>query len=83
VLLARSPAEAERAGVNFVYQLPGLEMALRVEDCDEDRLLIDCGEQDPTRVHEHLKRLRGRDLRLSKDDRGTSRQIERAGWALR
>ncbi|HEV7162638.1 MAG TPA: AAA domain-containing protein, partial [Solirubrobacteraceae bacterium] len=66
----------------FVYQLPGLEMSLRVEDCDENRLLIDCGEQDPTRVHEHLKRLRGGDLRLSKDDRGTSRQIERAGWAL-
>jgi ATP-dependent RNA/DNA helicase IGHMBP2 len=82
VLLAESAAEAERAAVNFVYRLPGLEMALRVEDRDENRLLVDCGEQDPARVHEHLKRLPPRDLRLSKDERGTAAQIERARWAL-
>lgn len=83
VLLAQSAGEAKRAGVNFVYRLPRLEVALRVEDVDQDRLLIDCGEQDPASVLEHLRRLSGRDLRLGKDAQETTALIDRARWALR
>jgi ATP-dependent RNA/DNA helicase IGHMBP2 len=82
VLLARSPGDAARASVDFVYRLPRLRVALRVEDVDEDRLLVDCGEQDPAGVHEHLRRLDARDRRLGKDDKGTAAQIERARWTL-
>lgn len=83
VLLAQSAGEAKRAGVNFVYRLPRLEVALRVEDVDQERLLIDCGEQDPASVIEHLRRLDGRDLRLGKDANETTALLDRARWALR
>jgi ATP-dependent RNA/DNA helicase IGHMBP2 len=83
VLLARSPSQAARAAADFVYRLPRLDVPLRVEDQDEDRLLLDCGEQDPVRVHEHLRSLIGRDRRLSRDERDTSALIERAKWTLR
>jgi ATP-dependent RNA/DNA helicase IGHMBP2 len=82
VLLARSAAEASRAGVGFVYRLPRLEVALRVEDVDRERLLIDCGEQDPASVVEHLRRLRREDLRLGKDANETTALQNRARWAL-
>ncbi len=35
VLLARSPSQAARAAVDFVYRLPGLDLPLRVEDQEE------------------------------------------------
>jgi hypothetical protein len=82
VLLARSPSQAARAAVDFVYRLPRLDVPLRVEDQEEERLLLDCGEQDPVRVHEHLRSLSPRDRRLSRDERDTSALIERARWTL-
>lgn len=82
VLLARSPAQAARAAVDFVYRLPRLDAPLRVEDQEENRLLLDCGEQDPVRVHEHLRNLAPRDRRLRRDERDTSALIERARWTL-
>ncbi len=82
VLLARSPAQAARAAPDFVYRLPRLDIPLRVEDQEEDRLLLDCGEQDPVRVHEHLRNLPPGDRRLGRDERDTSRLIERARWTL-
>jgi ATP-dependent RNA/DNA helicase IGHMBP2 len=82
VLLARSVGEARRAATDFVYRLPRLNVALRVEDLDGERLLIDCGEHDPARVHEHLRRLTRSELRLEKDEQGTAAQIERARWTL-
>jgi ATP-dependent RNA/DNA helicase IGHMBP2 len=83
VLLARSEGEARRAGVDFVYRLPRMKIALRIEDVDGERLLIDCGEHDPARVHEHLRHLSRRELRLDKDEQGTAAQIDRARWTLR
>ncbi len=83
VLWAASAGEAQRAGTSFVYRLPRLEMALRIEDSDGERLLIDCGEQDPARVQAHLQRLPPRDRCLSRDEQGTAVQIDRARWALR
>jgi hypothetical protein len=83
VLLAASATEAGRAGTSFVYRLPRLELDLRIEDSDRERLLIDCGEQDPARVWAHLQRLPARDRCLSRDDQGTAMQIERARWAMR
>jgi ATP-dependent RNA/DNA helicase IGHMBP2 len=82
VLLARSPSQAARAAPDFVYRLPRLDVPLRVEDQEDDRLLLDCGEQDPVRVHEHLRSLSPGERRLSRDAQDTSRLIERARWTL-
>jgi AAA domain len=83
VLLAKSAGEAARAAVDFVYRLPRLNVDLRVEDLDEERLLLDCGDCDPIRIDQHLRGLPRGELYLAKDAEGTSKQIERAKWALR
>jgi ATP-dependent RNA/DNA helicase IGHMBP2 len=77
VLLTNSPAATASAARDFVYRLPRLDVALRVEDVGETELIIDCGEQDLVRVEQYLRSQQGRPLRLTLDTKETDKQIKR------
>jgi ATP-dependent RNA/DNA helicase IGHMBP2 len=83
VLLTRGPAAADAAARDFVYRLPNLDVALRVEDLSEQELIIDCGEQDLVRVEQYLQDREGRPLRLTLDREEADRKIEREARTLR
>jgi hypothetical protein len=79
VLRTEGPTAAEAAVKEFVYRLPNLDVALRVEDVGEDELVVDCGEEDLVRVERYLKNQNGssKPLRITLDTDETDRQIER------
>jgi ATP-dependent RNA/DNA helicase IGHMBP2 len=83
VLLTESPVATASAETNFVYRLPNLDVALRVEDTGLQELIVDCGEQDLVRVEQYLRSQNGRPLRLTLDTEETDRQIERERRTLR
>lgn len=81
VLRTEGPAAAAEAAVReFVYRLPNLDVALRVEDVGEDELVVDCGEEDLVRVERYLKNQNqngSKPLRITLDKDETDKQIER------
>ncbi len=83
VLLTKDPSATAAAAKDFVYRLPNLDVALRVEDVGEGELVIDCGEEDMVRVERYLKAQKDRLLRLTLDSDETDRQIDREAWTLR
>jgi hypothetical protein len=83
VLLTSGPAATASAAVDFVYRLPSLDVALRVEDVGERELIVSCGEQDLVRVEQYLLSRRGRPLRLTLDEQEADQQIKRERGSLR
>jgi hypothetical protein len=82
VLLTKGAAATASAAVDFVYRLPNLDVALRVEDVGENELIVSCGEQDLVRVEQYLLSRRGRPLRLTLDEQEADSQIKRERGSL-
>jgi ATP-dependent RNA/DNA helicase IGHMBP2 len=83
VLHPKDATATAAAARDFTYRLPNLDVPLRVEDTNENEIVIDCGEEDLIRVEQYLKAQHGKPLRLTLDADETDRQIERERWTLK